>query len=151
MKIIIRKAVEQDFPTIISLLNEFAVFQKTPEKVSITLEQMMQEKDFFTCIVAETEHKEIAGFATFFSTYHSWSGKGLYLDDLYVKAAFRKQFIGKKLLEEIITLAKKEDCKEVRWRVSGWNTTAIDFYKKIGAEIDSIDFNCTLSLSKNSI
>ena len=77
------------------MLKEFSVFRKTPEKVSITLEQMMSEKNIFKCIVGETETNEIAGFATFFFTYYSWPGKGLYLDDLYVKDSFRKQSIGK--------------------------------------------------------
>ena len=147
MNVTIRKADEQDFPAILFLLKEFSVFQKTPEKVSITLEQMINEKNFFQCLVAETENKEIAGFATFFFTYYSWTGKGLYLDDLYVKESFRKQSIGKKLLDAIIDLAKKAQCKKVRWLVSGWNTNAIEFYKKMGAAIDGTDLICDLSLN----
>ena len=146
MNLTIRKADEEDFPGILFLLKEFSVFQKTPEKVNITLEQMMSEKNIFQCIVGETETKEIAGFATFFFTYYSWTGKGLYLDDLYVKDSFRKQSIGKKLLDAIIDLAKKEQCKKVRWLVSGWNTNAIEFYKKMGAVIDNTEINCDLFL-----
>jgi len=146
MNVTIRKADEQDFPCILFLLKEFSVFQKTPEKVSITLEQMIHEKNFFQCLVAEAENKEIAGFATFFFTYYSWTGRGLYLDDLYVKDSFRKQSIGKKLLDAIIDLAKKEQCKKVRWLVSGWNINAIEFYKKMGAVIDSTDLICDLFL-----
>jgi GNAT superfamily N-acetyltransferase len=146
MNVTIRKADEHDFPAIFSLVKEFAVFQKTPEKVSITLEQMINEKDIFKCLVAEVDNKEIAGFATFFFTYYSWTGKGLYLDDLFVKDIFRKQSIGKKLLDAVIDLARKEKCKKVRWLVSGWNTNAIEFYKKMGAVIDSTDITCDLFL-----
>jgi len=42
------------------------------------------------------------------------------------------------LLDEVIALAKKEDCKKLRWQVSGWNTNAISFYKKIGSSIDGL-------------
>ena len=145
MKILIRKANEKDFPAIIALIKEFAVFQKTPEKVSITLEQMIEDKDIFQCLVAVSDD-EIAGFATYFFTYNSWSGKGLHLDDLYVKESFRKTGTGKKLLDNIINLAKEEKCKNVRWMVSAWNLNAIDFYKKIGATVDEIDLNCNLKI-----
>lgn len=145
MKVLIRKANEKDFPAIIALIKKFAVFQKTPEKVSITLEQMIQDKDIFQCLVAVSDD-EIAGFGTYFFTYHSWSGKGLHLDDLYVKESFRKTGTGKKLLDNIINLAKEEKCKNVRWMVSAWNLNAIDFYKRIGATVDEIDLNCNLKI-----
>ena len=146
MHVTIRKAREQDFPVILSLIKEFSVFQKTPGKVTITLEQMIKEKDLFQCLIAETGDNEIAGFASYFFTYYSWTGKGLYLDDLYIKDAFRKQSIGKKLLDAVIRLAKDEQCKKVRWLVSGWNKNAIEFYKKMGAVVDDTDLICDLSL-----
>lgn len=143
MEIIIRRAQEQDFSEIIVLIKEFALFQQTPERVTITLDQMLKEQAFFQCFVAEIDHKIVA-FASFFFTYYSWTGKALYLDDLYVKEAFRKLGIGKKLLYAIIDLAKVQQCKKVRWQVSSWNTNAMDFYKKIGAVIDTTEVNCDL-------
>jgi GNAT superfamily N-acetyltransferase len=140
----IRKASQQDFPHILSLIKEFAIFQKTPEKVTITFEEMMAAKDLFQCFVAETAHQQIAGFASFYFVYNSWSGKGLYLDDLYVTGPFRKQGIGRMLLDTIIQLAKDQQCKKLRWQVSGWNADAIDFYKKMGATIDKTEINCDL-------
>ena len=144
MNITIRKANQQDFPTILSLIKEFAIFQKTPEKVTITLEQMIASKNLFQCFIAETSSKEIAGFASFYFVYNSWSGKGLYLDDLYVKNAFRKQGAGKLLLEAILQLAKDEHCKKLRWQVSKWNANALDFYKSMGAVMDDTEINCDL-------
>ncbi len=146
MNVTIRTAFEQDFPAILSLIREFSTFQRTPEKVTITLEQMIEEKELFQCFVAETEAKEIVGFASFFFAYYSWSGKALYLDDLYVTAAFRQQGIGKKLLDAVIHRAKQEHCKKVRWQVSNWNTHAIAFYQKMGATIDTTELNCDLPI-----
>lgn len=147
MAIIIRKADQQDFATILRLIKEFAVFQKTPEKVTITLEEMIGDANLFQCFVAEAENKTIVGFASFFFTYYSWSGKALYLDDLYVKEAYRKLGIGKMFLEAVIAVAKNSQCKKIRWQVSKWNTNAIDFYKKIAASIDDTEINCDLPLS----
>jgi diamine N-acetyltransferase len=145
-EVIIREAEVADFTNVIALIKEFSFFQKTPEKVTITLEQMTTEKDFFRCLIAETRNKDVVGFATFFPAFYSWSGKAFYLDDLYVKESSRKQGIGKKLLEAVITLAKEDGCKKVRWQVSGWNADAIYFYEKIGAVLDDTERNCDLML-----
>lgn len=150
MNVTIRKANQQDFPTILALIKAFAIFQKTPEKVTITLEQMIASENLFQCFIAETGSKKIAGFASFYFVYNSWSGKGIYLDDLYVSDAFRKQGVGKLLLQAIIQLAKDEHCKKLRWQVSKWNANAIDFYKSIGAVIDDTEINCDLLMHKKT-
>lgn len=146
MSITIRKANQQDFPAILSLINEFAIFQKTPQKVTITLAEMEKGKDFFQSFVAETATQQIIGFASFYFTFYSWSGKGIYLDDLYVTEHYRKQKVGFQLLHVVIELGKSEQCKKLRWQVSKWNDLAIGFYKKIGASIDDVEINCELKL-----
>jgi GNAT superfamily N-acetyltransferase len=138
----IRLADERDYPDILSLIREFSLFQQTPEKVTITLEQMIKEKDHFRCLVAVNKKGAIVAFATFFFAYYSWTGKALYLDDLYVTAPFRRQGIGKRFLETLIQQAKEENCYKVRWQVSKWNKNAIEFYKSMGAEIDEVEINC---------
>ena len=142
MGVTIRIANANDFPAILGLFKEFSHFQKTPEKVLITLDQLIEDEKYFQCLVAEDENRVIIGFATFFFAYYSWSGRAIYLDDLYVTNAFRNQGIGKMLQEKVIDFAKNNKCKNVRWRVSKWNANAIDFYKKMGVIIDEIDFNC---------
>lgn len=145
-EIVIRKADAADFDSIIELQKEFAHFQKTPEKLTITAEQMKEEKDLFRCLVAETKDKAIIGFATYFPVYFSWSGKAMYVDDLFVKDNFRNKGIGKQLLNAVINMAKENGCKKVRWQVSDWNVNAIDFYKSLGAEINNTERNCDLML-----
>ncbi len=147
MNTTIRIANQKDFPAVLNLIKEFALFQKTPHKVSITLQQMEAEQEFFKCFVAESANNEIIGFATCYFTFYSWSGKGLYLDDLYVRASYRKQNVGSQLLNTVIDLAKREQCKKLRWQVSGWNKNAIGFYKSIGASIDDVEINCELNLA----
>lgn len=146
MKATIRKADSKDFPAILSLINELAVFQNTPEKVTITLEQMQKGAPLFNCFIAETADAEVVGFVSFFAAWYSWTGKAIYLDDLYVKSNFRNCKIGSSLLFTIIDFAKSEHCKKVRWQVSRWNTKAISFYKKAGAHIDDTEINCDLVL-----
>ncbi len=145
MNFLIRKATLEDFPAIFKLIKDFSVFQKTPDKLTITLPQMLENKDFFQCLVVENEG-EIIGFASFFWAYYSWSGKALYLDDLYVEQTYRGHQIGTRLMEKLIDLANAEKCHKIRWQVSHWNSEAIEFYKKMGAQIDRTDINCDLYL-----
>ena len=144
MQITIRKASEKDFSAILSLIKELSLFEKAPEKVTNTAAQMVEEKEFFQCFIAETAEKEIVGMALYFFAYYTWVGKSLYLDDLYVKEAFRGKEIGTKLLQKILEIAKKENCKRVRWQVLNWNTPAIDMYRKCGATIDNEWINCDI-------
>lgn len=148
MSITIRRAVEKDYPVIIEALKEFAVFQKTPpEKVTNTPELMQQEQQYFICFIAEDEAGNFAGMATCSFAYYSWSGKSIYLDDLYVKPAYRKQKLGKQLLAKVFELAKAENCKKVKWLVSDWNKNAIDFYIKCGATISEEERVCDMSMA----
>ncbi len=144
MEINIRKADENDFPAIVGLIQEFAHFQKSADKVTITAEQMQLEKHLFNCFVAENEQHEIIGFATYFFSYYSWTGKALYLDDLYVKESCRGNSVGTQLFNAVIELAKESNCIKLRWQVSNWNKNAINFYKKMGAVIDEVEINCDL-------
>jgi GNAT superfamily N-acetyltransferase len=144
MNITIRHATEADFAAALDLVKELAIFQGTPERVLNTVEQMKAEKEYFRCLVAENEQREILGIATYFFAYYTWVGKSLYLDDLYVKQSARGQNIGSQLLSAIVDIARKENCKRVRWQVSDWNTPAIEFYKKRGVEIDHEPCNCDL-------
>lgn len=146
MNVIIRKGTPDDFPSIFQLIQEFAVFQKTPEKVIITLDQMRASRDLFQCFVVEHEDASLIGFASFFMAYYSWSGKALYLDDLYVKREYRGHQIGTQLLDKLIDYANLEHCTKVRWQVSNWNKEAIEFYKKMGANVDDTEINCDLYL-----
>src|SRR3954453_4521056 len=142
MSTTIRKATEADFPAILFLIKGLAIFQKSLERVTNTIEQMHEEKDLFNCFVAENENEEIVGIASYSFIYYTWVGKSLYLDDLYVKESCRGQRIGSELLRKIFEVATAENCKRIRWQVSDWNTSAIDFYKKCGAEIDEESCIC---------
>jgi diamine N-acetyltransferase len=142
----IRDGNGNDFPEIFRLINEFAGFQKTPDRVLVTLDQMNSQKELFRCFVAEDDEGRILAFATFFLCYYSWSGKALYLDDLYVTEAHRGQGIGKRLLEAVLEFARQRHCIKVKWQVSKWNYGAIEFYKRMGASIDEVEINCEVVL-----
>ena len=144
MTVTIRKIDERDFLVLISLFKEFALFEKLPEKMTNSVEQMLREKEYLRGFVAVNDVDEIVGYATYFFGYYTWIGKSLYMDDLYVRPDFRGAGVGTKLISEVIAFAKAENCKKLRWQVSEWNQPAIDFYKSLGANVDAVESNCDL-------
>ena len=146
MNITIREIKVDDFTGLISLFTEFATFEKTPEKMTNTVDRMTVEQEFFNGFVALNDSEEIVGYVTHFFAYYTWIGKSLYMDDLYVKEEFRGHGIGTELINKVIEYAKTTNCQKVKWQVSEWNKPAIEFYKSLGASIDSVESNCDLLL-----
>jgi len=145
MTYIFRKINEADFPKLIKLFNEFSEFEKTPEKMLNSIERMKKEQEYVNGFVAITNN-DIIAYVTYFFTYHTWIGKSLYMDDLYVKPNYRNNKIGGKLLDLVISQGREANCRKLRWQVSNWNEKAQEFYKRIGAEIDDVEINCELKL-----
>lgn len=139
----IRKGEEADFEAVLEMIKELALFEREPDAVINSEEMMRKEKKYFDFFVAEMDG-QIVGMALYFFAYYTWVGKSLYLDDLYVRPAFRGQNIGKALLEKVIEVAKDEQCKRMRWQVLDWNTSAIEFYKKMNASLSQEWINCDL-------
>lgn len=146
MNVIIRPALSKDFVEVHRLLKTFATFIKKPEQVIITPEQMIEDQEFFNCLVAIHQQK-IIGFATYYFAYYSWTGKAIYLDDLFVLDQFRGQNIGSQLFDEVVKIGKTHNCYKMKWQVPNWNTKAQAFYKSKGALIDDVEINCDLLLN----
>ena len=78
---------------------------------------------------------EPAGFALFFHNFSTFLGKpGLYLEDLFVKPAFRGRGIGRELLSCLARIALDRECGRLEWWVLDWNDPAISFYKNLGGQ-----------------
>jgi GNAT superfamily N-acetyltransferase len=146
MDIKIEKVQTSDFKFIHTLIHDFSDFQNSRDRVSVTVDMMLEQKDFINCYVARDPLNQIIGYTNYSIIYYSWVGKSIYLDDLYVIPSLRGKGIGKKLMNKVFDIAKIEKCNRVRWQVSKWNTSAIEFYKKIGAEVDDGELNCDLMI-----
>jgi GNAT superfamily N-acetyltransferase len=133
-----RKATEKDMPFVLELIQELAIFEKEPDAVVVTVDDLVRdgfsENPLFQCFVAEVEN-EIIGMALYYYRYSTWKGKTIHLEDLIVKESKRGTGAGFALYKEIIQQGKAENVRRIEWNVLDWNTPAIDFYEKSGAKV----------------
>ena len=133
----IRDATVADVPLLKRLICELAAYEREPQAVLITEEQLSRDgfglEPKFRVIIAEQDGGA-AGYAVLFACYSTWTGAGLFLEDLYVREAFRGQGVGKALLSHVAETALKEGCHTIRLDVLDWNEPAIQFYKSQCAE-----------------
>ena len=137
MSCAIRPATPADAPTIHRLIRELAAFERAPDAVENTPEnlawQLAADAPPFGCLVAE-RGGGIAGFALYFFNYSTWTGRpGLYVEDLYVTPEARGEGVGKALFLALARIAAERGCGRMEWSVLDWNRTAIDFYRSFGA------------------
>lgn len=148
----IKSAAEKDIPYIINLLREFAVFENLAHEFLITEESLRDSvfgKDAFVRLIVCSSENDLIAFALLYPKYASFRGeRSLYLEDLYVKPEFRGKGFGLKMLKRAAKLAKENGFQRLDWQALKWNTPAIDFYNKIGAESDDGNINFRL-MGKN--
>jgi GNAT superfamily N-acetyltransferase len=138
--ITIRNAKPEDAPSVFLLIQELAEYERAPEQVINTPEQMLRdgfpETSWFGCLVAESDGK-IVGMALWYLRYSTWKGVCMYLEDLYVQPEFRQQGTGKALFLRLKELAEHKQCRRLVWQVLDWNEPAIRFYEKLGSQFDT--------------
>lgn len=138
MKFNIRFATQQDMPKVLELIKELAVFEKEPDAVIVTEQDLIKhgfgKHPLFTCFVAEKD-KQIVAIALIYFRFSTWKGKTVHLEDLIVKQDYRGQGLGTLLLDEVIKYGYSQGVQRVCWEVLDWNINAIEFYKNKGAKI----------------
>ena len=135
--LLIRPAVVSDVSLLLRFSREFAEFERQPEAVVMKEETLTRDgfgpQPKFRSLIAEWDGEAI-GYALFFGFYSSWKGSGIFLEDLFVREAFRGRGIGRALLRRVARIARQEGCYGVRWEVLEWNESAIKFYMSLGGE-----------------
>lgn len=136
----IKAAKKVDIPQIVEMIREFAAFEKLSDYCEVT-EETLTNAMFGenSCIEGLTAFDADAaiGYALFYENFSSFRGqRGFYLEDLYLKPAYRGRGIGEALLVELARIAKSRKFARIDFLVLDWNEAAVKFYKKLGATID---------------
>jgi hypothetical protein len=156
---IIRQAGPKDMPQVLELIKELAAFEKEPNAVVITAEDLVKDgfgtNPLFTCFVAEV-NGVIQGMALIYYRYSTWKGRTVHLEDLVVRQEMRGTGLGSALYKKVIDYSREQEVKRTEWVVLDWNTPAIEFYQRSGAtvlkdwhivQMDEIAMNAYLKLS----
>ncbi len=140
---ILRKAQPGDETAILELIKGLAEYENEPDAVVNTAEKLHDDlfkHNFCEAFVAEVDSK-IIGFSLFYTSYSTWKGPCIYLEDLYVLPEERKTGAGSKLFDAVVNVAKERKAARMDWQVLEWNDLAIKFYEKKNAIIDPEWYN----------
>jgi GNAT superfamily N-acetyltransferase len=135
----IRPATPADTALVLTLIRELAEYERLAHTVVAT-EADLEAALFGPRPWAETVLAEVdgqpAGFALFFHNFSTFLARpGLYLEDLFVRPAYRRRGVGRALLTHLAQLAVERRCGRFEWSVLDWNAPAIAFYQQLGAEL----------------
>lgn len=147
MNIVIRSAQLSDMKHILELIQELATYEKAPNEVTNSVEQLQHDfaNGYFHCLVAEEKNtSQILGMLLYCFPYSTWKGRVFYIDDIIVKEEYRGRGVGKALFEQALQLALAGGFKRIAWQVLHWNEPAIQFYKKYPVRFDADWVNCHL-------
>ena len=128
----------EDSTALLSLIVGLAHFERlsppTPAAKRRIIKDVFEKKRIRLLLAFDSHQKEAVGYALYFFTYSSFLARPvLYLEDIYVREAFRGKGIGRKLFLECVREASRNKCGRMEWSVLTWNKNAIRFYEKAGA------------------
>lgn len=137
--IAIRPARPGDSALIFALVCELADYEKlgsevdaTPDSIAAALFGPMPR---LYCDIAECDGVA-AGLAIWFLNFSTFRGRhGIYLEDLFVRPAFRGRGLGKALMTRLARRCIDDKLARFEWAVLGWNAPSIAFYRSIGAQV----------------
>ncbi len=133
----IRSATPHDVPAIRELIEALADYERLRHECVATDELLRDAlfgaRPYAEVIMAEWDGA-LAGFALYFHNFSTFLARpGIYLEDLFVRPAYRGYGIGKALLVRLAALAVERQCGRLEWSVLDWNVDAIGFYERLGA------------------
>ncbi len=130
----IRPANLHDVGELKALIHEMGEYERMP--VVVTKESLARDgfgpRPEFRVLIAEWDGQP-AGYAFFFDCYSTFRGRGLFLEDLFVRAQFRGKKVGDALLSRVAAVARAENCFGIMLNVLAWNRPAIEFFRKHNA------------------
>lgn len=134
----IQTALEADVPLMLDMIKALAVYERLGDVVVAT-EASIRTSFFgptpYAYAVIARVGDDAVGYAVWFFTYSTFlSQPGLYLEDVFVRPAWRGRGVGRALLRHLARIAVERGCGRLEWSVLDWNESAIRFYRSIGAQ-----------------
>jgi GNAT superfamily N-acetyltransferase len=135
--VVLRLATPEDVPTILGFVQALARYEHLEDEVLATAADFHQSlfgaPARAEALLAEIDGKAV-GFAVWFYNFSTFRGRhGLFLEDIFVDPAHRGAGIGRAIFRFLARHAIAQGCARMDWDVLNWNSTAIRFYRSLGA------------------
>ena len=136
MTVEIRRARPGDEAELVDMMRELADFEHALDQCTVTETQLQDalfgERATVYAHVAEVDGV-VAAMALWFCNFSTWDGvAGIYLEDLYVKPAFRRHGLARTLLATLARECVDNGYSRLSWAVLDWNSNAIALYDAVG-------------------
>jgi GNAT superfamily N-acetyltransferase len=138
-RVTISPATQADVPVLLKLIRGLAGYEKLSHQCVATEEGLREtlfgERRYADVLIARVKGEPV-GHALFFHNYSTFLARpGIYIEDIFVSPEHRGAGVGKALLLSVVKIARERKCARVEWAVLDWNTPAIEFYKRMGADV----------------
>lgn len=135
----IREAQPDDVPPLLAMVRELAEFERLSHQVVATEadyhRSLFGPQSCASALIAEVQDERV-GYAIYFTTFSTFLGRGgIWLEDLYVRPAYRGQGYGTALVRAVARIAASREAGRLEWSVLDWNQRAIDLYEQLGGEL----------------
>lgn len=128
---------KEDLEKILELIKELAIHENMLEDVKCTtkeLEESFFENKYAKALSLKVDGK-IIGYAMYYFTFSSfWGLGGLYLEDIYIQAKYRKKGYAKAVFKYLAQICKEKNLKRLEWVCLNDNDLGIEFYTKLNAK-----------------
>ncbi len=131
-------ARREDLPLLVDLIGELADYESRRHEVLVNVaeldEALFGPRPLCAALLARVDQQP-AAFALWFFSFSTFRGRpNLYIEDLYVRPAFRRLGLGRAIMKRLALVASEHRCERLEWSVLAWNQPAIAFYHSLGGE-----------------
>jgi GNAT superfamily N-acetyltransferase len=132
------EAVETDIPALHAMIRELAEFENLAQELEVTMPLLRSAlfgmRPAAKALIAR-DGEAVTGYAVYYRTFSTFTGRsGIFLDDVYVRPAYRKQGLGRALMQRVACAEKGDNPARYEWIALNWNENALRFYRKLGAQ-----------------
>ena len=133
---LIRRARPGDEAEIVAMVRELAEFERAADECTVTEKQiataLFGADPVGSCHIAEVDGQP-AAIAVWFRNFSTWDGvAGIYLEDLFVRPAFRRRGLARAMLATLARECVERGYSRLSWAVLDWNVNAIGLYDAVG-------------------
>lgn len=134
----LREAAPADVADIFRLMRDFAEYERLLDRFTATAQDyahiLFGPAPLAHAILAESGGRPV-GIALWYFALSSFAARPiLYLEDIFVEPAHRRNGIGLAFFRRLAAIARDTGCYSMDWNVLRWNQPAIDFYARLGAK-----------------